>query len=563
MACAGACGSASKQSASATGSGASSSTSGSTSASSSSSGAGGGASTLSLPQFVHGAAYVDALQYTSTVPLVVAYTGSTPDAVDVTVDGAAVTAMADTNRFIADVSTSLSAGPHAIVATAKKGGSTIGTVSGSLVVGAGSHAFTQNSVDGDTESGNVIHDVPGDSLLYTWVSVKTGMHQLYMNRLDGAGARTLASDVVLNDPNDEPLNGYTALGATGIGVVYRVLHPSDGHWTVKLRVVDPTGKEVVPATDLTSPGSAFTQQAAGADPGGFSAAWLQITPQPEGGALPPVEIRFARWDVEAGKLVGPITLDSDQPPDPSDPGDNPQILEPLAEMSIACNEAVCLVSYVRDLYNSETQLPEQKVFLAVVNLATGTLVGTPAPVAGTSNIDPEFWGNQVVALADGTFVLVYQETLLLPATCTPAFPNDTCCDATDPTNDSVDALFAVTIDATGKPGTPVQVVAAEGQREYPRIGQHPDGWALFWEDQRTECAANGGFIRMSSNVAAPALSSLLDPYVELPGSIALPPEGPSLAVTGTNFVTSWTDARLGDSVLNPVTEQFLDTYWRK
>jgi hypothetical protein len=564
-----ACGSASKQSASATGSGGSTSSSGSISSgsSSSSSGAGGGApSPLTLPQFVHGAAYVDTIQYPASVPLVIAYTGATPDSVDVTVDGVAVTATPDTGRFIAPIATTFATGPHAIVATAKKGGSTVGTVSGSLVAGAGSFEFTKLAVDGNAETGTVVHDVPGDSLLYTWVSVKTGKHQLYMNRLDGAFARTLANDVVLNDPSDEPLNAYPAVGPTGIGVVYRVSHPSDSHWTVKLRVVDPTGKEVVPATDLTSPGSAFTQQAAGADPGGFSAAWLQITPPGDGGALPPVEIRFARWDIAAGKLVGPITLDSDQPADPADPAD-PQILEPLAEMSIACNTAVCLVSYVRDIYNSETGMPEQKVLVATVDLASGTLKGTPAIVAGASDPNPEFWGNSLVALPDGTFVLVYQETLLLPPACTmPLFPapNDTCCD--DPNNLSSDAFFTAKFDATGAlVGSPKQLYAAEGMREYPRIAPHPDGYALFWEDERTECSANlsDGHIRMSSNVASGTLTSVLDPYVELPSSIALPGEQPTLGVLGTNFVTSWTDARFGDSVLAPMTEQVLDTYWRK
>ena len=119
------------------------------------------------------------------------------------------------------------------------------------------------------------------------------------------------------------------------------------------------------------------------------------------------------------------------------------------------------------------------------------------------------------------------------------------------------------IDATGTVGKPALLYQYEGTREYPRIAPHPAGYALFWEDQRTECAPNAGFIRMAPNVASPALTGLLDPYVELPGSIALPGESPSLAVAGTNFVVSWSDNRNGMGLLEDRDEQYLDTYWRQ
>jgi hypothetical protein len=558
------------------GSGGAASNTSSTSASSSSgvgtgggtSGTGGtdggtGTTMLSLPQFVHGAAQVDVSLY-ATIPIVVGVSGTTPDSVDVSIEGTDITATKDTNGWVANAAMTLSPGPHMVVATAKIGGNPVGTAKGSLVAGLGSVEFTTIAKDGPSSHGNVIHDVAGDALVYSWVSNPTSSkHQLFMNRLDGGMTRLLTSDVVINDPNDEPLNGYTALGANGaLGVVYRTPKPNDTHWTVKLRGVDAMGKELVPAVDLTSPGAAFSEQSAGADANGFSAAWLQIQPPGDGGTLPPLEMRFARWDMTAKKLVGPITLDMDQPPEMGGMDPNPQALEPLAESSIACNATVCLVSYVRDVYNLSATLNEQRVLVAVVDLASGTLKGTPQPISNALNPDPQFWGNELIALSDGTFVLAFQETVLLPPACAmPMYAMDTCCDPSAP---STDALGAVKFDATGKQiGQPKFIFSYEGSREYPRIASHPDGYALFWEDQRTECNQGGGFIRMAANVASPNLSSLLDPYLEMPNSIALPPEEPSIAVAGTNFVASWSDNRHGMGLLDIATEQYLETYWRK
>jgi hypothetical protein len=517
-----------------------------------------GATTITLPQFVHGAAYVDVSLY-STIPIVVGVGGMAPDSVDVNIEGTDIAATKDTNGWVANVAMTLSPGPHMVVATAKSGGNAVGTAKGSLVVGLGSVEFTTVAKDGSSRNGNVMHDVAGDALVYSWVSNPTGSkNQLFMNRLDGGMTRLLSTDVVINDPNDEPLTAYTALGANGaLGVVYCTTMPS---YTVKLRAVDAMGKELVPAVDLAAVGVGFDVQAAGADPNGFSAAWFQLAPSDGGQA--PVEIRFARWDTTANKLVGPITLDMDGPPAVGGMDPNPQALEPSVDASIACNATVCLVSYVRDIYNTNTLLNEQRVLVAVVDLASGTLKGTPAPISSPLNPDPESSGNQLVALADGSFVLAYQESVLLPPPCMmPMYAMDTCCDPTAPT---ADAIGAVKFDATGKQvGQPKFIFSHEGTREYPRIAPHPDGYALFWEDQRTECNQGGGFIRMAANVASPDLLSLLDPYLEMPNSIALPPEAPSIAVAGTNFVASWSDNRHGQGLLDVKTEQYLETYWRK
>jgi hypothetical protein len=510
-----------------------------------------GATTLSLPQLVHGVARVDTSAFL-TIPVVVAVAGASPTSVQVTIDtGSPVTAMStDATHFVATVDVSgLSSGSHMLIATAAGGA----MVNGSLIVDTGSLKFTSYATAGPAYSSHILPAPSGDQLAFTWVSVANGMtHQLYLNYLDGAGTRLLPADVVLNDPADVPLTGYTAFSSAGIGVVYNVIDPATSHWHVKMRVVDANGNDTVPTMDLTQGQDAFSLAAAGVDPGGFSGAWLHISPETDAGVEPPVEVRFARWDLATSTLVGPIVLDSDQPQAAAST-QGPQMLEPLAEMGIACNQSICLVLYSRDVYNTEVQLNEAKLFLATVNLSTGQLAGTPQAVEDT-DWDAQMFGQQIVALADGSFVLVY--TAIDTAV---AINPITACDMTE----ERDLLFAVQIDATGKlMGVPAPVFNFQGSREYPRIAQHPDGWALFWEDQRSECNATGGHIGMAMNVAAPDLTSLLDPYLEAPGSIGLPPEYPSLAVTGTNFVAAWSDNRDGNGLAEPEPELFLETYWR-
>lgn len=517
----------------------------------------GGPTTLSLPQFVHGAARVDRTAFPS-IPVVVATSGVTPASVSITVDMApAVKAKAtDATHWVATLdATSLSDAAHTLTATATAaGGQTLGKAAGSLVAGLTSFQFTQFAKVGPAYASHLVLDPTGDRLAYTWVDVASGTrHQLYLNYLDGASSRLMTSDVVLNDPADEPLTGYTAFSGGDIGVVYHVQKPGDSHWLVKMRVVDSTGAQKVPTMDLTQGEAAFALGAAGADPGGFSAAWLHISPPDDAGNLQPVELRFARWDTAKGALVGPLVLDMDQP-QPSGSTQGPQQLEPLAEMSIACNTSVCLVLYSRDEYNALVQLNEAKLHVAIVDLSTGKLAATPKPVEN-SDWDSQMFGQQIVALADGTFVLAYT-AVDTAAAVTPITPCDTTIER--------DLLFTTKLDAMGNVlATPKPVFDYQGSREYPRIAAHPDGWALFWEDQRSECNTTGGHIGMAMNVAAPDLGSLLDPYLEATGSIGLPPEDPTLAVTGTNFVAAWSDNRDGMGLTMPEPELFFETYWRQ
>jgi hypothetical protein len=510
-----------------------------------------GATTLTLPQFVHGAAELDQIAFPSA-PIVVAFTGDAPDSLDVEIDGMTFPAARDGDRFVATIDTTSFPGAFTLTARATKGGAEVATVSGELGFTQGSVQFTKFASAGPAYGATLAYDAPNDALALSWVDAVGGPHGMWLAELNGGFERIGGlADVALGDPADEPLDGHTAFG-DDIGVVYRSQKPNDGHWLVKLRVVKRDGTVVVPTIDLTGGEAAFTPTQAGVDPGGYSGAWLHISPAADPNDPPPVEVRFSRWDTAQQRLVGPVTLDMDQP-DASADGQGPQILEPLAELGIACNASVCVVTYVRDVYIPFVDINAPKVFVAVVDLASGALAGPPTPVEA-SDWDMQQFGQQVIALADGSFELVY-ETVDTAAAVNPKSPCD----------DSLqrDLLFAVHLDASGAmTAAPAPIFDHEGSREYPRIAQHPAGFAMLWEDQRSECAPVG-YIRMASSVAAPDAANLLDPYLEWPDSVGLPPEDPTLAVISTNFAVAWSDDRDGGGVLDPKTELFLDTYWRQ
>jgi hypothetical protein len=506
---------------------------------------------LSLPQFVRGAARVDTAAFPSIL-LVIAAEGASPDLVTVTIGGATFPAVADGGRFVATIdTTSLPAGPQPLTVEARVGEALAGSAQGTLTVASGSLQLTDFAKEGPGYDGTLIHDQAGDALVHTWISVAGGGHGFHLARLDGAFARLQADDVRLDDPADQALGGRVGWGRDTLGVVYRVAKPNDPHWSVKLRVLDRTSfAEKVPAMDLTAGEAAFTVIQAAADPGGHSAAWLHIRPAADPKNPPPVELRYARWDLAAGKLSGPLTLDSDQPI-ASGSSDGPQILEPLAEIAMACNAQVCLVAWSRDRYDALVDLNVPKLFVAAIDLATAQ-VSIPAAPVSAADWDTQEFGQQLVALADGTFRLVYTA-------------NDTSLAPKSPCDETLerDHFKVVTYDATGKVlVAPRQLFDFEGTRAYPRLGELAGGFAMLWEDQRSECAANG-HIRMASGVASLDLKGMVDPYLEWPDSVGLPPEYPTLAVTGSSFVVGWSDNRHGNGLLDPKPELFLDTYWRK
>ncbi len=238
-----------------------------------------GVAQVSLPQFVRGAARVNVTAF-PTIPIVVEVTGATADEVELSLDAKApVAASFEAGRWVVDVdAAAMGEGPHELEISASAGGSEIGSASATLSVASESLGLTDFAKDGSGYSNHLVHDVAGDRLALSFISVTSGVHQLYLSYLDGAFQRLSPSDVVLNAPGDEPLSGRTAFGSDGIGVVYRVAKPGDVHWLVKMRVVDGQGNETVPTMDLTAGEAAFSQVQAGVDPGGYSAAWVHISP---------------------------------------------------------------------------------------------------------------------------------------------------------------------------------------------------------------------------------------------------------------------------------------------
>lgn len=524
-------------------------------------GAGGGVhASVSFPQMIRGAAYADSTVYPS-LPLVVEVKDVEPDTVTVSLDGGApIAAVAlGKGKFRADIDAA-KAGPgkHQLSAQVTAGGGIVGESQGTLSIDTSSKRFTEYGKVGPGLTGTLHLDTAGDRLGLSWVDVRSGKHQLYLSWLDGAYERIAPDDIVLNAAGDTALSGYTALSreSSTLGAVYRVPGADGGHWFVKLRGVNLDGVEKFPAIDLTAGEAAFSVIAAGADPKGVSGAWLHIRPpDPKTGEVFPVELRFARYNLEKGALEEPLTLDQDQP-QPAGATEGPLRLEPLADLGIACNDEVCVVSYTRNVWNSFVQLNIPKLHLAVVALGSNH-VSPPVPVAkadwDTQNMGIAS-GHHLIALHDGTFALVYSANDTAAAV-TPKSP----CDDASPRN----TFFAARLDAKGALiGKPKAMFDHEGQREYPRLAPHPGGFAMFWEDQRSYCGSSGHF-RMSPALVGEDLTAPLSPYLELPGSVGTPPSTPDLAVTGTNAAVLWSDNRVTNSVLDPRPEIFLDTFWHE
>lgn len=519
-----------------------------------------------LPQFVRQAAHVDAAT-TPQVPLAVEIVDDTPSADGATfavvaaIDGIdGCTAEGAQGKVICTLDAStLAPGPHDVVARVARQGVDVGSASGRLVVRPGSARFTSFDEVGVGLDGQLHHDPTGDRLGLTWVDARSGQHRLYLAWLDGAFERVAGGpdgDLVLSAAGDRPLQARAAFSSTGdaLAAVYRTEGAAGGHWFVKMRVLSPEGGELAPVADLTAGEAAFTPLAAAADPGGFSAAWLHISPPAPGGPLPPVELRFARFD-RADAAFGPtLKLDHDRDPPPGAKGGTLS-LDPLAEVGIACNASVCVVSYTRELWNGLVQLNVAKMHLVVVDLASMT-ASDPKPVApndwDTQNMGVAS-GHHLVSTPDGGFALVYAANDTKAAV-TPKSP----CDQASPRN----RFVALRLDASGAPiGKPAPMFDHEGQREYPRIAPHPGGFAMLWEDQRSYCGKQGYF-RMATGVASGGLDALTTPYLELPGSVGTPPSNPSIAVVDTNVQTSWVDNRVTNSVLDSRPEVFLDTLWQ-
>lgn len=515
------------------------------------SGTGGAApqTALTLPQFIGAAAWVDTVMQ-SAIPLVVDVTGPIPDAVEVVLDGVATPAVAEAGRYVATLAVgSLSEGTHDIIARARTAGVDVSQVKGTLVAGAGSRQVTSFSHDGAALAGNVVVGRSVDALELTWRAGLEPKRGFVRRRVDGAFRPLDTADTLISAPEHDALDGETAFGPDGVAVAYRVTRPSDQRWEVKLRAVGHDGKEQVPVTDLTAGGASYSVVAAGADPRGYSAAWLHLRSAVDG-MSPPVELRYARYDLETKQLLGPLTLDTDEPP-PMGSMEGTQRLEPLGEIDIACNDALCLVSYSRQVYNAYVQLNFAKLFVAAIDLTTG--VATTAVAVSAIDWDTQLFGHHLVALPDGSFAMTYTAT----DTAAAVDPKDPC-----DTTIQRDLLRFVRFDAKGTQlAKPSVILDHEGSRQFPRLAPHPSGFAMLWEDQRSYCGSQTGHLRMAASFLDAA--GKLGDYHELPDSIGIPPEDPMVTVLGTNAELIWSDNRHGGGIFDLKLELYADTLWSK
>lgn len=514
-------------------------------------GAGGSASvTLRMPQLVRGAAYVDTTMF-EAIPLRVLVEGDTPEQLEVTLDATKLTLTPTGAEAVADlVVAALEEGEHSLEVRALSGGVEVGRASGVLVTGKGSRQLTTFAKDGAAYAGRVVRDEATDQLVTTWIGTRDGVHRFYLRTMNGAFEPHAKADVVLNPESDEPLGGATAFGKDGVGVVYRTAKPGAAQWQVKLRVVDLEGHELVETQELTQGETAFTPLAAAADPGGYSAAWLHIR-APIGGAPQPVQVRYARWDTTLAALSEPLVLDEAEP-EPMGSNQGEQKLEPLSELGLACSSTVCLVSYSKQIYNAFVDLNVAKLFVVRIDLATGE-ASAPSGVS-LQDWDSQLFGQHLTALADGTFALIYT-SVDTAAAVTPKSPCDTTFER--------DLLRLVRFDADGAQlGKPEVVVEHEGTRQYPRLAPHADGrFSLLWEDQRSYCVEDPGHIRMATSSLTP--DGMLGEYRELPGSIGLPSEDPSIAPVNSNAFLQWSDNRNGDGLFDAKLELFADVLWSR
>jgi hypothetical protein len=266
--------------------------------------------TLSSPQLVHGAAYVDAQSF-PLAPLQIAVTGTPPDALHAMLDGASFPdALKTVDGFLFPLDAQmLGPGAHTITFTGDHAGDVDGTLQARIVVGDGSLQWTSFGDVGPAAPSGLVHDVDGDRLLFTWWSVAGGdHHRAFLSYLDGGLRRIEPESVVLSEPDDDALGALTTVTKDAIGVVYRTPKPGDIHWLVKMRIVDHAGQPIAPTMDLTAGESAFVPVQIGHDPGGVSAAWLHIPPpvSPKGpngwGSAPERLISHAAREFAEGHL---------------------------------------------------------------------------------------------------------------------------------------------------------------------------------------------------------------------------------------------------------------------
>lgn len=479
-----------------------------------------------LPQFVRGVAGVNPGAFPK-IPVVVE---AGPDAreVEVRLDEEALPVVRDGARFVATATIGgIPEGEHTVIARERSGPETRAT----LVLSRSSTQVTRFADQGTARTATLHHDLGGDRLLASWVDRRDGALRTYVAELDGAGRR-LRPDALVT-PGEETLRVYSAMGEGHLGLLTQAAKGTA--WTAHVRVVRPDGTSVAPPVELTGADTAYQGAAIAWSKRGYVAVWQHITPP---SAV--TELRLAFVDPKTGAASAPVVLARE---DDAQTGGK---LAHLGLFGVACNDAVCAATYVRDLHVNVTDLDTTKVHVAVVDLATGAR-------RAAFPVDRRTWDLQedpsVAALPDGSFAIAYvgaSTKHLDPEAC-------------GPEGMMMDRklLHVARLTKEGALVGVSTVVDEQAPRFQPGLAALPSGLAVAWEDQRSQCS--GGTNRLALN-GVDAAGKLRGPYVEVRGTRLIGQVWPSLAPAGTNAVVAFMNDLTG-SILSPRPEMWIETYW--
>ncbi len=484
---------------------------------------------IRLPQFVRGAAMVNPGAFPA-IPVVVEASEGVRD-VDVYLDDEKLPVSRDGARFVATATIgAIPEGGHTIRASVAGAAQ---RVEGKLVLSRESVYVTRFADQGTVRTGTIHHDVRGDRLLATWVDRRSGELHAYVGELDGAGRR-LRDDVRVDTSGTEAIRAYSALGEGHLGLLYQTNKRTG--WSAHLAVVRPDGTPVSPSVELTDADIAYQGAAVAWSKRGYAAIWQHVTP-PDG----VTELRAAFVDPKSGTKSAPIVLARED-----DTTGGAGKIAHLGLFGLACNDAVCVASYVRDVHVNLTDLDTPKVHVAVIDLATGAK--KTAFAVARSNWDLQEDAS-VTALPDGTFAVAFvgaSTTHLDPEAC-----------GTQGMSMDRKLLRVARLTASGDLVGVRTIVDEPAPRFQPAVGALPSGLAIAWEDQRSQCS--GGTNRLALNRLDGA-DKLAQPYIEVPQTRIIGQVWPSLAAAGTNAIVTWMNDRTG-SIVDPRPEMLVETYW--
>jgi hypothetical protein len=489
---------------------------------------GGHVDSVSLPQSIGGAAWVDPDAY-QAIPVHVAVVGDA-SSVSVAIDGATTAASAASGgEWIATVPVaSLADGEHQLTATATGGDGASAMVGATLVAGRAGMQWTSISADGLADTPRLFH--VGDALVATWTDQSDGTRSAWLQPIDGAG-RSAGARVRLAGGTGQPdvLAARTVHGKSSVAVLYQTPGGAYSNW---LTIVSDAGATTLapmaldPANRYGSWGGDITY-----DGSGFVAVWRTN----DGAAHD--DVRWIRVDEATGAITGPFVVAASGN-DAPDGG-----FDPFTFIGVrsAGDGAGTVVSFLRYEHSSVLETDVPKCQLAAVS-DQGTVGATTYAEAGTGIL----WDHECRLLGSKP-VLMWGASDL------------TSSDANPPVGFFADAVAAGALPTSRGDGHLV-VTAADNRTEPAIVETAAAAPTLAWLDERTYANPATGRIELYT---AP-LGADLTAGAPVVFEHARPIEGTSElggAAAYTNAILSWIDERHGGTINNPRPEVYFETVW--